>query len=316
MQTGTAHTDSRTQPSCLRSFVLRVLGFSRQETKPAQMKNQGRKAASRAVGDASEDGFSSWQPPAEDCILRENILLPDGRLPQRPDNLVPIPEWAVNPPAERSSYTEAAGVATRRPAPTCRDVWTSDREENCKCFCGAQNRSEMGSGKERGRADELHAGTCSYTVPPELGTVKRERIMQTTAAVHWWEQKEQQPVGLSVCPPEVLQEHGTVRPAAAAPSCLAMQGNHRSATRLCVSSALTVKRSTEQPLCTCMQPPAKEELHGAVQGQCWRVNSNAQKPSAFLSALKYWGGSITVESKTNVGKTVQYNTRKLYWHVQ
>ncbi|XP_048787681.1 uncharacterized protein LOC125687011 [Lagopus muta] len=312
VQTGAAHTDSRTQPSCLRSFVLRVLGFSRQVTKPAQTKNQGGKAASRAVGDASEDSFSSWPPSAEDCILRENILLPDGRLPQRPDNLVPIPEWAVNPPAERSSYTEAAGVATRRPAPTRRDVRTSDREENCKCFCGAQNRPEMGSGKERRRADELHAGTCSYTVRSKLGTVTRECIMQTTAAIHWWEQKEQQPVGLSTCPPEVPQEHRTVRPAAAAPSHLATRGDHRSATRLRVSSALTGKRSTEQPLCTCMRPPAEEELHGAVKGQ---VKNNAQKPSAFFSALKYWGGSITVESKTNVGKTVQYNTRKLYWHV-
>ena len=54
-----------------------------------------------------------------------------------------------------------------------------------------QHRTEIGCDKERERADELHAGTCSYT---QLGTVVRESIMQTGAAVRWWEQKEQQHV--------------------------------------------------------------------------------------------------------------------------
>ena len=69
-------------------------------TKPAQAKNEGGKGASRAVEDATEDHLSS-RSAGEDCTACESILLPDGRLPQRPDNLVPLPEWAVYPPGLR-----------------------------------------------------------------------------------------------------------------------------------------------------------------------------------------------------------------------
>ncbi|XP_019465706.1 uncharacterized protein LOC109363770 [Meleagris gallopavo] len=316
VQTGMAHTNSGTQQSWLRSFLLRGVGFFWRETKLAQTKNQGGKASSRAVGDSTKYCFSSWPPPAEDCILRENILLPDGRLPQRPDNLVPPPEWAVNPPALRSSYTEAAGVATRRSAPICRDVGTSDREENCQCSYGAQHSTDMGSAKERGRAYELHAGTCSCTVPPQLGTVAHENIMQTGAAIRWWEQNKQQPVGLCTCPPEVLQKHGTIRPPAAAPSCLAPQGECRSAASECLSTAIGGWRSTEQPFCTCMHSSGKERLHQANQGQSWWDNSKARKRSALSeSSPMFWGGCITAESERNAEKAGRHCMRKLHWYV-
>jgi len=61
-------------------------------------------------------------------------------------------------------------------------------QEHCLCVPRelGQHRSEIGCGKERRRADELHAGICSYT---QLGTVVDESIMQTGATVGWWEQK-------------------------------------------------------------------------------------------------------------------------------
>ena len=87
MHTGMPHTQCKTQARCLHSFLQRGQGsslqnhgdtsvgkpgcFPRQDlqaTKPAQAKNEGGKAASRAVEDASEDRLSSW-PPAEDCIV-------------------------------------------------------------------------------------------------------------------------------------------------------------------------------------------------------------------------------------------------------
>ncbi|XP_031467857.1 uncharacterized protein LOC116241411 [Phasianus colchicus] len=323
--TGKAHTNSRTEPSWLRSFLLRCLGFSWQETKPAQTKNQGGKAASRTVGDPTEDRFTSWPPPAEECILRENILLPDGRLPQRPDNLVPPPERAVNPPALRSSFRNSAGVATRRPASTRRDVGveTSDREENSQCceYC-AQRRTEMGSGKERGRADELHAGTSSYTVPPHLGTVTRENIMSIDAAVRWWEQKTQVAVGLSMHPQEVPKKHRTVRPPpmVAAPSRLAAQDDCRSAASQRLNSALGGRRAREQPpqICSCMHPPGEERLHQPNQVQCWCDNNKAQRSSEMsVPSQMFWEGSVTVRARRNSEEAVWHSMIKVrHRHVQ
>ena len=311
--TGKARTNSRTEPTWLRSFLLRGLG----SPKPAQTKNQGGKAASRTVGDPTEDRFTSWPPPAEECILRENILLPDGRLPQRPDNLVPPPEWAVNPPALRSSFRNSAGVATRRPASTRRDVGveTSDREENSQCceYC-AQRRTEMGSGKERGRADELHAGTSSYTVPPHLGTVTHDNIMSTNAAVRWWE--KQQAVGLSTHPQEVPKKHRTVRPPpmVAAPSRLAAQDDCRSAASQRLNSALGGRRAREQPpqICSCMHPPGEERLHQPNQGKCWCNNNEAQRS---VPSQVFWEGCI-IEPKRNAKKVDRRRRRKRHEYVQ
>ncbi|XP_019467299.1 uncharacterized protein LOC109365112 [Meleagris gallopavo] len=277
VQTDMAHTDSGTQQSWLRSFLLRGVGYFWRETKLAQTKNQGGKASSRAVGGTTKYCFSCWRSPAEDCVLHENILLPDGRLPQRPD-LVPPPEWAVNSPALHSSYTEAAGVTTRRSAPIRRDVGvgTSDKEENCKCVCGAQHSTDMGSAKERRRAYELHAGAVTH-----------ENIMRIDAAICWWEQKKQQPVGLSKRPPEVPQKHKTLRALPAAPSRLALQGDCRSAASERLSTALG-DRSKEQPLCTCMQSSGKERLHQANQGQSWWDNKARKRSTLSVSALIFW----------------------------
>ena len=87
MHSGMPHTHCKTQACCLQSFLQRGQGsslqhhgdatvaktccFPRQDlmaTKPAQAKNEGGKAASRAVEDATEDCLSS-RPPAEDCIV-------------------------------------------------------------------------------------------------------------------------------------------------------------------------------------------------------------------------------------------------------
>ena len=106
-----------------------------------------------------------------------------------------------------------------------------------------QHKTEMGCGKERQRAGELHAGTCSYT---QLQTVVRESIMQTDATIRWWEQKEQQPVGLSKRPQEVPHMQKTVRPAAAAPSRLATEDDCRTAAGLRLSSPLAERRIADQ----------------------------------------------------------------------
>eukprot|EP00076_Gallus_gallus_P014144 XP_015132858.1 uncharacterized protein LOC101752313 [Gallus gallus] len=80
----------------------------------------------------------------------------------------------------------------------------------------------------------------------QLGTVVRESIMQTGAAVRWWEQKEQQPVGLSKRPQEVPHMQKTVRPAAAAPSRLATEDDCRTAAGLRLSSPLAERRIADQ----------------------------------------------------------------------
>ena len=87
MHTGMPHTQCKTQARCLHCSLRHGPGsslqhhgdatvgkpgcFHRQDlmaTKPAEAKNEGGKAASRAVEDASVDRLSS-RPPAEDCIV-------------------------------------------------------------------------------------------------------------------------------------------------------------------------------------------------------------------------------------------------------
>ncbi|XP_021237300.1 uncharacterized protein LOC110390358 [Numida meleagris] len=145
------------------------------ECRPLRVENRASTVGKREEKHGAVN--SSSRPPAEDCIVRENILLPDGRLPQRPDNLVPLPEWAVFPPALHNTYTDATVVAAR-PAPVRRDVGvrSSAREENSPRSFGAQRSV----GKE-----------SRQTLPPELGTVVHDNIWQTDKAIHWWQQKAQ-----------------------------------------------------------------------------------------------------------------------------
>ncbi|XP_032297355.1 uncharacterized protein LOC116652527 [Coturnix japonica] len=98
-----AHTYCRTQPHYRPGLMA---------TKPAQTKFQGGRAASRA-GDPTK---VCW-PQAEQCIVCESIVLPDRRLPQRPDNLKPLLEWAVSPPGLRTIKKEFPG---RTPSKRCR----------------------------------------------------------------------------------------------------------------------------------------------------------------------------------------------------
>ena len=127
-------------------------------------------------------------PRCPQCIVRENILLPDRRLPQRPDNLVPPPKWAVSPPGLARSTRQSPEGATAAPERCMGEPSPSPEQAHCLCVPRelGQHRSEIGCGKERQRAGELHAGTCSFT---QLGTVVHESIMQTGATVGWWEQK-------------------------------------------------------------------------------------------------------------------------------
>eukprot|EP00076_Gallus_gallus_P014216 XP_015132942.1 uncharacterized protein LOC107051923 [Gallus gallus] len=249
VRTGKAHTHCKTQARCMQSFLRRGQGsslhhqrdatvakpgcFRRQDlmaTKPAQAKNEGGKAGSRAAADPTEVCFSS-RPPAEDCIVRENIFLPGGRLPQRPDNLMPLPEWAMYPPGLPCSARESPErVATSPERQVGKPVPPSDQEQRLWVPREqGQHKTKMGCSKERRRADQLHAGTCSYILQPEMGTIAHDSIMQVDEAIRWWEQKEQQPVGLHMHPPEVPRMHSTVRPAAAPPSRLATEDDCRTA---------------------------------------------------------------------------------------
>ena len=194
----------------------------------------------------------------------------------------------------------------------------SPEQEHCLCVLRElrQHRTEMGCDKERERADELHAGTCSNT---QLGTVVHESIMQTCAAVRWWEQKEQQHVGMSTRPQEVPHMQKTVRPAA--PSRPAKEEDCSSAASQRLSCAVCGRRRAEQAgrqsvngchswqrvaptahrpncqgskpgrgaavqppqtcTCTCMRPPAHEGLQRPKQGQrCWD-----NKPRSLLHCL-------------------------------
>ena len=132
------------------------------EHRPLSVANRASLLGKREEKQGAVD--SSTRPPEEECIVRDSILLPDGRLPPRPDNLVPLPELVVYPPGLRSSYTAAAGV-TARPAPMCRDVGagTCDREENSQCSFGAQRSAGKGS-----RPDNLMPPPKWAVSPPGL----------------------------------------------------------------------------------------------------------------------------------------------------
>ena len=229
----------------------------------------------------------------------------------------------------------------------------SPEQEHCLCVLRElrQHRTEMGCDKERERADELHAGTCSYT---QLGTVVRESIMQTGAAVRWWEQKEQQHVGMSTRPQEVPHMQKTVRPAA--PSRPAKEEDCSSAASQRLSCAVCGRRRAEQAgrqsvngchswqrvaptahrpncqgskpgrgaavqppqtcTCTCMRPPAHEGLQRPKQGQrCW--DNKAQEPSALpVSCRMHCECCKTAGFKRDAQKPEQHSMRKMQRHVQ
>ncbi|XP_040512146.1 uncharacterized protein LOC101752313 isoform X2 [Gallus gallus] len=190
----------------------------------------------------------------------------------------------------------------------------------------------------------------------QLGTVVRESIMQTGAAVRWWEQKEQQPVGLSKRPQEVPHMQKTVRPAAAAPSRLATEDDCCSAASQRLSCAVCGRRRAEQAgrqsvngwhswqrvaptahrpncqgskpgrgaaeqppqtcTCTCMRPPAHEGLHQPKQGQRCWDNK-AQEPSALpVSCRMHCECCKTAGSKRDAQKPEQHSIRNTNRHVQ
>lgn len=63
--------------------------------------------------------------------MRDSIVHPDGRLPKRPDNLVPLLEWAVNPPGLRPIKKEFPGqIPSKRCVGKPRSL--SDEEQRLK----------------------------------------------------------------------------------------------------------------------------------------------------------------------------------------
>ena len=210
----------------------------------------------------------------------------------------------------------------------------------------------------RDLAELVEQGSLSCCSSPssstELGTVVRESIMQTGAAVRWWEQKEQQHVGTSTRPQEVPHMQKTVRPAA--PSRPAKEEDCSSAASQRLSCAVCGRRRAEQAgrqsvngchswqrvaptahrpncqgskpgrgaavqppqtcTCTCMRPPAHEGLQRPKQGQrCW--DNKAQEPSALpVSCRMHCECCKTAGFKRDAQKPEQHSMRKMQRHVQ
>ena len=125
-------------------------------------------------------GDSSSHPPSEDCTVHSITLLPDGRLPQRLDNVVHLPGRTVSPAALCRSYTEPAGLAARA-APIRRGVaaGTSHGEENWQSSSTLRSAGKGSRHCDHDNREEIRTAVHTCKQPPaEDCTVHENTIFQ------------------------------------------------------------------------------------------------------------------------------------------